>query len=85
MATAIIQVAYEAETTSLKNTVNEINQNTISVYNKAKEEWNASYRKASHLFEEERQKEIEKTAALRIAIDPRFQAVIDMFLKEAGE
>jgi hypothetical protein len=38
--------------------VNEINQNTISVYNKAKEEWNASYRKASHLFEEERQKEI---------------------------
>ena len=26
MATAIIQVAYEAETTSLKNTVNEINQ-----------------------------------------------------------
>ena len=65
--------------------VNEINQNTISVYNKAKEEWNASYRKASHLFEEERQKEIEKTAALRIAIDPRFQAVIDMFLKEAGE
>ena len=65
--------------------VNEINQNTISVYNKAKEEWNASYRKASHLFEEERQKEIEKTAALRIVIDPRFQAVIDMFLKEAGE
>ena len=65
--------------------VNEINQNTIAVYNKAKEEWNASYRKASHLFEEERQKEIEKTAALRIAIDPRFQEVIDMFLKEAGE
>ena len=65
--------------------VNEINQNTISVYNKAKEEWNASYRKASHLFEEESQKEIEKTAALRIAIDPRFQTVIDMFLKDVAE
>ena len=33
----------------------------------------------------EQQKEIEKAAALRIAIDPRFQAVIDMFLKEVEE
>ena len=65
--------------------VNEINQNTIAVYNKATEEWNANYRKASHLFEEERQKEIEKTAALRIDIDPRFQPVIDMFLKDVAE
>ena len=65
--------------------VNEINQNTIAVYNKATEEWNANYRKASHLFEEERQKEIEKTAALRINIDPRFQPVIDMFLKDVAE
>jgi hypothetical protein len=64
---------------------NEANQKVLSDYNKAKEEWQASYRKASHLFEEERQKEIEKTAALRIAIDQRFQAVIDMFLKDVAE
>jgi hypothetical protein len=65
--------------------VAEANQKVLSDYNKAKEEWQASYRKASHLFEEERQNEIKKTAALRIAIDPRFQTVIDMFLKDVAE
>ena len=65
--------------------VNEANQKVLHDYNKAKEEWQANYRKASHLFEEERQKDIQKTAALRIAIDPRFQEVIDMFLKEVAE
>jgi hypothetical protein len=65
--------------------VNEANQKVLHDYNKAREEWQASYRKASHLFEEERQKDIQKTAALRIAIDPRFQEVIDMFLKEVAE
>ena len=63
----------------------EANQKVLSDYNKAKEEWQASYRKASHLFEEERQNEIKKTAALRISIDPRFQTVIDMFLKDVAE
>lgn len=65
--------------------VNEANQKVLSDYNKAREEWQARHREASHLFEEERQKEIEKTAALRIAIDPRFQAVIDMFLNDVAE
>jgi len=65
--------------------VNEANQKVLHDYNKAREEWQASYRKASHLFEEDRQKDIQKTAALRIAIDPRFQEVIDMFLKEVAE
>jgi len=65
--------------------VSEANQKVLNDYNKAKEEWQASYRKASHLFEEERQNEIKKTAALRIAIDPRFQTVIDMFLKDVAE
>ena len=64
---------------------NEENQKVIADYNKKREEWQSDYRKASHLFEEERQKEIEKAAALRIAIDPRFQSVIDMFLKEVEE
>jgi hypothetical protein len=65
--------------------VNEANQKVLNDYNKAREEWQASYRKASHLFEEERQNEIKKTAALRIGIDPRFQVVIDMFLKDVAE
>jgi hypothetical protein len=65
--------------------VSEANQKVLSDYNKTREEWQASYRKASHLFEEERQNEIKKTAALRISIDPRFQAVVDIFLKDVAE
>jgi len=65
--------------------VAEVNQKVLSDYNKVKEEWQASYRKASHLFEEERQNGIKETAALRISIDPRFQDVIDMFLKDVAE
>jgi hypothetical protein len=64
---------------------NEKNQKVIDVFNKEREEWQANYRKSSHLFEEERQKEIEAVAALRIAVDPRFQPVIDMFLKNVTE
>lgn len=65
--------------------VNEANQKIMDAYSKAREEWNSEYRKATQLFEETRQKEIEKVAALRIAIDPRFQVVIDMFLKDLSE
>ena len=65
--------------------VAEVNQKVLSDYNRVKEEWQASYRKASHLFEEERQNGIKETAALRISIDPRFQDVIDMFLKDVAE
>ena len=63
----------------------EANQKVLSDYNKVKEEWQANYRQASHLFEEERQNEIKKTAVLRIAIDTRFQPVIDMFLGDVAE
>lgn len=64
---------------------NEKNQRLIDIFNKEREEWQANYRKASHLFEEERQKEIEKVAALRIEVDSRFQSTIDMFLKNVTE
>jgi hypothetical protein len=64
---------------------NEKNQKILDDYNKQREEWNANLRKASHLFEEERQKEIETVASLRIAVDPRFQSAIDMFLKNVTE
>ena len=63
----------------------EANQKVLSDYNKVKEEWQSNYRQASHLFEEERQNEIKNSAALRIDIDPRFQDVIDMFLKDVAE
>ena len=63
----------------------EANQKVLSDYNKVKEEWQSNYRQASHLFEEERQNEIKNSAALRIAIDPRFQPVIDMFLGDVAE
>ena len=63
----------------------EANQKVLSDYNRVKEEWQANYRQASHLFEEERQNEIKNSAALRIDIDPRFQDVIDMFLKDVAE
>ena len=35
-------------------------------------------------FEEARQASVQETAALRIGIDPRFQATIDKFLKDLG-
>ena len=73
------------ENAQAEATCNEKNQKVLEAYNKQKEEWQGNYRKASHLFEEERQKEIEAVAALRIAVDPRFQPVIDMFLKDVAE
>lgn len=73
------------ENAQTEATCNEKNQKVLEAYNKQKEEWQGNYRKASHLFEEERQKEIEAVAALRIAVDPRFQPVIDMFLKDVAE
>jgi hypothetical protein len=36
-------------------------------------------------FEEQRQKEIQATSALRISVDPRFQGVVDEFLKSLEE
>jgi hypothetical protein len=73
------------ENANAESICNEKNQKVIDIYNKEREEWQANYRKASHTFEEERQKEIEAVAALRIAVDPRFQPVIDMFLKNVTE
>lgn len=73
------------ENANKESITNEENQKVIDVFNKQKEEWHSNYRKASHLFEEERQKEIEKVAALRIEVDQRFQSTIDMFLKNVAE
>lgn len=44
--------------------------------------WEDEQKALSRKFEEQRQNEIKETASLRIKVDPRFQPVIDMFLKK---
>lgn len=65
--------------------IKEHNDNVLDAYNKAMEEYRSSYREASDLFEEKRQKEIARISALRIEVDPRFKETIDMFLSEVSE
>jgi hypothetical protein len=65
--------------------IKEHNDNVLDAYNKAMEEYRSSYREASDLFEEKRQKEIARISALRIDVDPRFKETIDMFLSEVSE
>jgi hypothetical protein len=65
--------------------VKEANDNLLDAYNKEMESYRSSYREASNLFEENRQKEIAIASALRIDVDSRFQPVIDMFLKEVSK
>jgi len=63
------------------NAVNEINSNLKDTWKTARQKWIGDYKKAAQVFEETRQNEIREAAALRIKVDPRFQSVIDMFLK----
>jgi hypothetical protein len=65
--------------------IKEHNDNVLDAYNKAMEEYRSSYREASDLFEEKRQKEIARISSLRIDVDPRFKETIDMFLSEVSE
>jgi hypothetical protein len=65
--------------------IKEHNDNVLDAYNKAMEEYRSSYREASDLFEEKRQKEVARISALRIDVDPRFKETIDMFLSEVSE
>jgi hypothetical protein len=50
-------------------------------YQKAYTEWSSARLQAQQEAEIEREELIKSTAALRISVDPRFQDVIDMFLK----
>lgn len=60
----------------------ELNSKLRNDYRVLFDAWNAERSKASMEFEEARQKEISETAALRIAVDPRFKAVIDTFMNQ---
>ena len=69
---------------------NAIKQEEVNIKNKAieaefkaaQDRYTDASRKAFHEFEEARQNEISRIAALRIAIDPRFQALVDEFLMQ---
>jgi hypothetical protein len=75
-----------AKENAIKQTeVKEANDNLLDAYNKEMESYRSSYREASNLFEENRQKEIATASALRIDVDSRFQPIIDMFLKEVSK
>lgn len=51
-------------------------------YNTAVKMFEEANQKAIQIFEKDRQEEIQKTSSLRIQVDPRFQAVVDLFLKQ---
>jgi len=60
---------------------NEANQTLRDEYRKLSEEWNAFVRKETQEFEANRQGRIEAAVALKIDVAPRFQPVVDEFLK----
>ena len=62
--------------------VTEINDKILTEYKSAREKWQSAYKKAKMEFEELRQKEISKTASLRIEIDPRFKSTVDLYLNQ---
>ena len=64
---------------------NEKNSLAMCEYTKKREEWLALYKKESHDFEAARQARIEEAINLRIQVDPRFQPVVDEFLKQLSE
>lgn len=62
-----------------------INNKLASEYNTQIIEYENKLKEIRSSFEIERQNEISRIAALRIDVDPRFQEVIDMFLKDLNE
>lgn len=61
--------------------VNKRNEEILEDYQKRIKEWNGKAIKASHDFENERQKRISEASEMRIEVDGRFQETIDSFLK----
>jgi hypothetical protein len=61
--------------------VNNRNEKLRNEWNKAMDEYSDAIKVEKESFEADRQEQIKTTAAMRIQIDPRFQATIDQFLK----
>lgn len=61
--------------------VNQINEALKSQYDTLRREWIEARKQAEFAFNEAKQKEIARIAALRIEVPARFQPVVDEFLK----
>ena len=61
------------------------NRNLRNEFELAHKEYVAKVQGIKVEFEKERQSKIQTTAALRIDVDPRFQKVVDIFLKQLPE
>jgi hypothetical protein len=62
--------------------ITKINTQLEDEYNLARKNHRAAVEAERQLFEAERKSAVGKISALRIKVDPRFQSVIDKFLKE---
>lgn len=69
-----------AENGTKQAEVNQKNQGLMDIYVKAMEEYNGKVRVEREEWEQKRQQDIQKTAALRIEIPDSYQSVIDEFL-----
>ncbi len=65
-----------------RNEANAVNAKLSAEYETKLNEFNAAVLAAKAEFEKARQAKIKEVAALRIAVDPRFQAVVDEFLSK---
>jgi hypothetical protein len=71
-----------AENGVLISKINSENELLRLDYNTAVKVYEEANQKAIQIFEQKRQEDIQKTSSLRIQIDPRFQPVVDLFLKQ---
>jgi hypothetical protein len=67
------------------NRINAINKILLDEYQNNVKDIDAQNLKLKQVFEQERQENIKNIASLRINVDPRFQSVIDLFLKDLNE
>jgi hypothetical protein len=61
--------------------VDKINEANRALFDTALKAWSADKTAAQYAFNEERQKEVERLAGLRIEVPARFQPTVDEFLK----
>lgn len=61
--------------------VNAENQDIQRAYNAAMQEYNGKYKEEQQEFENKRQQEILAASQLRILVDPRFQPIVDEYMK----
>lgn len=65
--------------------VRSLNESAYAEYNKEHQSWLDKTQVENKEFEAERLKTIKEISALRISVDPRFQPVVDKFLKSTEE